>query len=91
MQMVPRLLQDEDIPTVTFPDEYLLLLLLLQHHKNKAIGLTTPRRSNPPFPDSADLIFLEIQVSQRCALCQHSCKTLCPSIAHLIGNPLRLR
>jgi hypothetical protein len=29
----------------------------------------------------ADLIVAEVEVSQRCALRQHSCKALCPSIA----------
>ena len=40
--------------------------------------MTTPRSSKPPFPDSADVIGAEIEVRQRWALRQHSCKTLCP-------------
>jgi hypothetical protein len=46
--------------------------------QNKARGLTTPRSSKPPLPDSADAIEAEIEVSLRCALPQHSCKALCP-------------
>ena len=52
--------------------------------ENKARGLTTPRSSKPPFPDSADLIVAEIEVSQRCALRQHSCNPLCPGLSDLI-------
>jgi hypothetical protein len=40
--------------------------------------LTTPRSSKPPSPDSADAIGKEIEVSQRWALPQHSCKPRCP-------------
>jgi high-affinity Fe2+/Pb2+ permease len=36
--------------------------------QNKARGLTTPRSSKPLFPDSADAIGAEIEVSQRWAL-----------------------
>ncbi len=36
-------------------------------------------------PDSFDAIPLEIEVSQRWALPQHSCKTLCPGLADLIA------
>ena len=46
--------------------------------QKKARGLTTPRSSKPPSPDSADVIGAEIEVSQRCALPQHSCKALGP-------------
>ncbi len=49
--------------------------------QKKARGLTTPRSSNPPSPDSADVIGVEVEVSQRWALRQHSCKPLCPSLA----------
>jgi hypothetical protein len=52
--------------------------------QTKARRLTTPRSSKPPFPDSADVIVTEIEVSQRWALPQHSCKPLCPSFAYLI-------
>jgi hypothetical protein len=47
--------------------------------QKKARGLTTPRSSKPPSPDSADVIGAEIEVSQRCALPQHSCKALRPA------------
>ena len=50
----------------------------------KARGLTTPRSSKPPFPDSAEVIATENEVSQRCALRQHSCKTLCPGCSNAI-------
>ena len=53
-------------------------------------GLTTPRSSKPPFPNSADVIAAEIEVSQRCALPQHSCKTLCPSLADLIVEKIEV-
>ncbi len=33
---------------------------------------------------SADVIAAQIEVSQRCALPQHSCKTFCPACAYLI-------
>jgi hypothetical protein len=59
--------------------------------QNKARGLTTPRSSKPPFPDIPDVICTEIQVSQRCALRQHSCKTLCTGIADLIAADPALR
>jgi hypothetical protein len=48
--------------------------------QNKARGLTTPRSSKPRFPDSFDLIFEEIEMSQRCALRQHCCKPFCPCL-----------
>jgi hypothetical protein len=35
---------------------------------------------------SVDAIVAEIEVSQRCILPQHSCKTVCPSIADLIAS-----
>jgi hypothetical protein len=54
--------------------------------ENKTRGSTTPRSSKPPFPDIANAIAEEIEVSQRCPLRQHSCKTLCPSIADLIAT-----
>ena len=41
--------------------------------QKKSRGLTTPRSSKPPFPDSSDVIVSEIEVSQRWALPQHSC------------------
>jgi hypothetical protein len=46
--------------------------------------LTTPRSSKPPSPNSADVIGAEIEVSQRCALCKHSCKALCPACSDQI-------
>jgi hypothetical protein len=52
--------------------------------QNKARGLTTPRSSQPPSPDSADVIASEINVSQHWALRQHSCKKLCPGWSDLI-------
>jgi hypothetical protein len=52
--------------------------------QKEARGLTTPRSSKPPFPDSVDVIVAEIEVSQRCALRQHSCKPLCPGCLHVI-------
>ena len=52
--------------------------------QTKARGLATPRSSKPPLPDSADVIAAQIEVSQRCALPQHSCKTFCPACAYLI-------
>ncbi len=58
--------------------------------QNKARGLTTPRSSKPPFPDSADVIGAEIQVSQRCALRQHSCKKLCPGWSDLIAAEIEV-
>ncbi len=53
------------------PREYLHLLL-----QNKARDLTTSRSSKPPFPDSANVIAAEVEVSQRRALRQNSCKSL---------------
>jgi hypothetical protein len=38
------------------------------------------RTSKPRSPDSADLIAAEIEASQRCAMPQHSCKTLYPCL-----------
>ena len=55
----------------------LLLVVVLQ---NKARGFTTPRSSRTSFPDRADFIAAEIEVRQRCAPPQHSCKALCPGI-----------
>jgi hypothetical protein len=52
--------------------------------QNKTRGLTTPRSVKPLSPNKADPIAQEIEVSQPCALPQHSCKTLCPGIADLI-------
>ena len=49
--------------------------------QTKVRGLTPPRSSKPPLPDSADVIVPEIEVRQDCALPQHSCKTFCPSLA----------
>jgi hypothetical protein len=46
--------------------------------------VTTPRSSKPPFPDSFDSIAAEIEVSQHCALPEHSCKTFCPSLVYAI-------
>jgi hypothetical protein len=46
-------------------------------------GLTpraTPRSSKPPVPDSADFIAAEIEVRQRSAMPQHSCKAICPGL-----------
>jgi hypothetical protein len=65
----------------------ILAACLLNRYKlptNKARGLTTPRSSKPPLPDSADAIAAEIEVSQRWALRQHCCKPLCPSWPDLI-------
>ena len=36
----------------------------------KTEGLTTPRSSKPPFPDSIDAVVFQIEASQRCALRQ---------------------
>ena len=47
--------------------------------------LDHPRSSKPPFPDSFDLIVPEFEVSQRCALRQHSCKALCPACTNPIA------
>jgi hypothetical protein len=52
--------------------------------QNKDRDLTTPRSSNPPFPDSVDVISVDIELSQLCALPQHSCKTLCPACSNVI-------
>jgi hypothetical protein len=52
--------------------------------QKKARGLTTTRGSNPTYPDSADVIEAEIQVSQRCALRQHSCKPFYPGWSDVI-------
>jgi hypothetical protein len=66
--------------------------------ENEARGLTTPRSSKPPFYNSADAkagfedcIAPEIEVGQRLALPQHSCKTLCPSIADIIAAEIEVR
>jgi hypothetical protein len=53
--------------------------------QKKGRRLTTPRSSKPPFPDSADVIVAEIEVSQRCALRQHSCQALCPCWSDVIA------
>ena len=58
--------------------------------QNKVRGLTTPRSSEPPFPDSADLIAVEIEVSQRWALRQHSCKTLRPFWSNVIAPEIEV-
>ncbi len=50
----------------------------------KSRGLTTPRSSKSSFPDNSDVIVTEIEVSQRCALTQHPCKTLCPGCSNVI-------
>ena len=55
--------------------------------KNKVRGFSTERSSKPPSSDSADVIVLEIEVSQSCALREDSCKALCPSIGDLIALP----
>ena len=47
--------------------------------------LTTPRSSKLPSPGFADVIPAEIEVSERWALRQHSCKTLCPSFSNPIA------
>ena len=47
--------------------------------QNKTRGLTTPRSSKPPA--CVDVIATEIEVSQRLALRQQSCKPLCPSFS----------
>jgi hypothetical protein len=63
--------------------------------------LTTPRSSKPPFPDSADAIGAEIEVSQRWALRQHSLyqgltlrqharKALCPGWSDLIAAEIEV-
>jgi hypothetical protein len=55
--------------------------------QNKARDLAAPRSSMSPFPDSANAIATEIEVSQRCALPQHSCQTLCPVCAdHIVSE-----
>ena len=58
--------------------------------QNKARGLTTPRSSKPPFPDSADVIGAEIEVSQRWALRKHSSKALCPGRSDLIVTEIEV-
>ena len=55
--------------------------------KNKVRGFSTERSSKPPSSDSADVIVLEIEVSQSCTLREDSCKALCPSIGDLIALP----
>ncbi len=60
---------------------------LLKETRGSSVGLTTPRSSKPPFPDSFDTIVAEIEVSQRSAMRRrhlHTCKTLCFSIAYPI-------
>ena len=58
--------------------------------QNKARGLTTPRSAKPPSPCLSDPIAIEIEMSQRCALRQHSCKTLCPCLADLIVSEIEV-
>jgi hypothetical protein len=58
--------------------------------QNKARGLTTPRSSKPPFPDIFDAIDAEIEVSQRCALRQHSSKALCPAWSEPIATEIEV-
>ena len=53
--------------------------------QNKARVLTTSRTSKPLFPDSVDVMASEIEVSQRRALRQHSCKTLVPLFCNFIA------
>jgi hypothetical protein len=54
--------------------------------QNKARGLTTSRSSKPPFCGSVDSICAEIEVSQRCALRQHSFKALCILYLHVTAR-----
>ena len=58
--------------------------------QKKARRLTTPRSSKPPFPDSADVIVAELEVHQRCALRQHSCKPLCSTYSNPIANEIEV-
>jgi hypothetical protein len=64
-----------------------IAIFVLQH---KATALTTPRRSKPPCPDSADIIVAEIEVSERWALRNHSCKPLCPGWSDLIVSEIEV-
>jgi hypothetical protein len=43
-----------------------------------------------PFPDSADVIVAEIEVSQRWALPQHSGKLLCPACLYPIAAEIEV-
>jgi hypothetical protein len=52
--------------------------------------LTTPRSSKPPFPDSFDAVVFEIEMSQRWALRQNFCKTVCPACSDLIESELEV-
>jgi hypothetical protein len=52
--------------------------------------LTTPRSAKPPSPCLSDPMAIEIEMSQRCALRQHSCKTLCPCLADLIVSEIEV-
>jgi hypothetical protein len=54
------------------------ILLFLPLDPNKSAG------TGGSYADSADVIAAQIEVSQRCALPQHSCKTFCPACAYLI-------
>ena len=56
--------------------------------QKKTRGLTTPRSSKPPA--CFDIISAEIEVSQRCALAQHSCKPLCPACFNVIAPKIEV-
>jgi hypothetical protein len=54
----------------------------------KARGLTTPRSSKHLFPDSADPIVAEIELSERWTQRKHSCKILCTLSFHFTARQL---
>jgi hypothetical protein len=63
----------------------LLVLNLVKTLQTKTFGWVTPRITKLPLPDSDDVIAAEIEVSQCCALCQHSCKPRYPPVLQALA------
>ncbi len=58
--------------------------------QTKARDWTTSRNSKPPFPDIFDAIVFEIEVSQRWALLQRSCETVCSFFSYVIAAEIEM-